>query len=405
MIIHKFQKYIGFLLLVGGLFMSGSESAIAAQTDKGFEQFKAKLISEVRAKGASDEAVKKVLPFLTIDREVIRLSRKQPEYFDAIGVYVERRVSEARIMKGQALRSQYASELADIENRFGVDRDMVLAVWGMETNYGSYTGEFHIVRALATLAHNSKRKDFFRRELLTAIQIIDESGLNPSIMKGSWAGAMGHTQFMPTSYVAYAADYDGDGVKDIWNNIPDALASTANYLKKHGWESDKTWGYEVVLPKSSGLSGLGAGTQSIADWESQGLRRAYGASFPRSGDMAKLDTPAGANGPIFLMLKNFSVIRTYNNSKSYALAVGHLADRIGGGQPFEVEWPNVERVSLVLVKGIQSELKRLGHYDAEIDGRPGLGTEEAIRKFQQQAGLSVDGQLTSKLMEHLKKAK
>lgn len=370
-----------------------------------FKAFKRSLWPEARSKGITETTFQRAMNGVELNNEIIRLSRKQPEFFDSIGVYVERRVSEARINRGRELRRQYADLLEQIEQTYGVDGDMVLSVWGMETNFGTYTGEHEVVEALATLAYSSKRKDFFRKELLTALTIIQQEGFNPAYLKGSWAGAMGHTQFMPTSYRMYAVDGDGNGRRDIWKSIPDALASTANYLKKHGWETGKTWGYEVLIPEGkAGDRLLTQSKQPISAWASGGVERANGQPFPRGGtDSASLNVPAGLKGPAFLFLKNFDVIRTYNNSKAYALAVGHLADRIAGGEAFSTQWPNAERISLKMVEEIQSTLKEKGYYKGEVDGRPGLGTEEAIRAYQAEAGLPADGQPTSRLLQELRK--
>jgi membrane-bound lytic murein transglycosylase B len=368
-----------------------------------FEAFKASIWRDVQKRGVPRASFEKNMSGLTLDQKVLAQSRKQPEFFDPLGVYIEKRVSEARISKGRALRAQWSTVLSQIEDFYGVDRDMVLSVWGMETNFGSYTGDNEVIRALATLAYAGKRQDFFRKELVNALYIAHKEGFDRSEMLGSWAGAMGHTQFMPSSYLAYAADGDGDGRRDIWQSIPDALASTANYLKEHGWEDGKTWGYEVVLPKGKTDELLKQPKQSIASWSRQGVERANGQNFPRGEDEATLTMPAGTNGPAFLLLKNFDVIRTYNNSRSYAFSVGHLGDRIGGGNAFVYEWPEAERLTIKVVEDMQTKLKALGYYTGEIDGRPGLGMEAAIKAYQTDRGLIADGQPTRKLLEHLRK--
>ena len=259
----------------------------------------------------------------------------QPEFTITPSEYVGKRVTSARIDKGRAEAGEWAETLAGVESRYGVQSEAVLAIWGMETNFGGYMGDMNTVHALATLVHGGYRTDFFRAELLTSLQILQAGHVSAPNMIGSWAGAMGHTQFMPTSFMKYAVDYRGDGRKDIWNSVPDALASSANYLKEFGWRSGETWGYEVKIPRgfdySHAWSDNGA---SVGWWSDLGVSRVNGRAFPRASDQARLFMPMGGTGPTFLVLANFGVIKRYNNSDSYALSVGHLADRILGGGEF-----------------------------------------------------------------------
>jgi len=248
------------------------------------------------------------------------------------------------------------------------------------------------IRSLATLAYNGGRlAKYGRQQLVAALKILDRGDVPLSGMVGSWAGAMGHTQFIPTTYQAYAVDFDGDGKRNIWTSVGDALASTASYLNKMGWRTGETWGYEVVLPKGFNLR---AKPRSLAQWERAGVRRANGRGFPRGGDSASLFAPAGASGPAFLLIKNFSVIKRYNNANSYALAVGHLADRLHGYDAFVGQWPWKEPpLSENEKTQLQELLMARGYYSGEIDGNIGSGSREAISAYRQAIGLSDDAGL------------
>jgi membrane-bound lytic murein transglycosylase B len=239
------------------------------------------------------------------------------------------------------MASEWSKTLAKVEGRWGVQSEAVLAIWGIETNFGSFMGGNNTIHALATLSYGGYRVEYFHGELLTALQVLAQGHVQADKMVGSWAGAMGHPQFMPSSFMKYAVDFKGDGHKDIWNSVPDAQASTANYLKEFGWRAGETWGYEVKLPQGFNYMNVWSGVEaSIGDWADAGLTRASGKAFPRRGDSAKIFMPMGAKGPVFLALHNFGVIKRYNNSDSYALAVGHLADRIIGGGAILAAWPD-----------------------------------------------------------------
>jgi lytic murein transglycosylase len=276
------------------------------------------------------------------DPDVIERTRKQAEFVKPIGDYLASAVSAKRIETGRAKAREWKETLEKVEHLYGVDPYVVLGVWGLETNFGGYVGDKYVIRALATLAYARYRGDYFKRELLSALQILQAGHVHAKDMQGSWAGAMGQTQFMPSSFNHYAVDFDGDGHKDIWTNVPDALASTANYLKKHGWIAGETWGYEVLLP--SGFEASFGATQyrPFARWAAEGLARADGEAIPRDGEAA-LIRPAGAGGPAFLVTRNFKVIKTYNNSTAYALGVALLGDRVAGWPPVKGTWPVAAR--------------------------------------------------------------
>jgi membrane-bound lytic murein transglycosylase B len=389
------------------LLVTTSPTPAVAQGSAEFRAFVESLWPQAEKRRVSratfDAAFRGVEP----DPEVLELSRRQPEFKQSIGEYVDKRVSETRVANGRAKLEEWAPVLGAIESFYGVDRHVVVAVWGMETNYGGFMGGHNVIRALATLACCSHRKAYFRAELLNALDVLQQGHVAPDKMTGSWAGAMGHTQFMPSSFKRYAADGTADGRRDIWTTIPDALASTANYLKEHRWRAGETWGYEVVLGEGFDTRKNGRGTRrTLEDWQKLGVRRANEQPFPRPNDVGTLLLPAGTTGPAFLVLPNFSVIKRYNNADSYALAVGHLADRIRGGGPFATEWPVPPGA---LSRTEREEMQKLlaGHgYDVgEPDGDIGTKTRLAIRAFQQAQGMSSDGDADKTLLVRLRRTR
>ena len=363
-----------------------------------------------KAAGVSWNTYQAALGDFKPDPEVLAKANNQAEFNQKIWLYLHNTVSERRIITGRALLGQYGPLLSKIEARYGVDRHTVLAIWGMESTYGDVLNNTQIVkgtiRSLATLAYQGgSRAKFGRTQLVAALKILQHGDISPRGMTGSWAGAMGHTQFIPTTYAAYAVDWDGDGKRDIWNNIGDALASTANYLKKSGWETGATWGYEVVAPKGFNYK-LASSERSLASWQKLGLKRPGGKAFPRPGESARLFAPAGAGGPAFLLIKNFKVIKRYNNADAYALAVGHLADRIRGGDAFTVDWPDADlRLSDSELVEVQKQLAVRGLYNGDIDGNIGSGSRAAIMSYQETVGLEANGQVSQKLLEMLQSGK
>ncbi|MEW5421262.1 lytic murein transglycosylase [Amorphus sp. 3PC139-8] len=357
-----------------------------------------------RRAGVSAGTFNQVTSGMTPDPDTVRLMGKQSEFVKPIWDYLDSAVSSSRITTGRQMRQKYATQLAEIERRYGVDSQVVLAIWGVETSYGGFMGQHNALRALATLACEAPdRRDYWRDEFVTALQIVQAGHIAPNRMESSWAGAMGHTQFMPSSWKKHSADYDRDGKNDIWTDVPDALASTANYLKNFGWEAGKTWGYEVDLPANFDYSLADEETwRTLGQWRRLGITRTRGREFPRPSDKAFLLLPAGANGPAFLMLKNFEVIKRYNNATSYALAVGHLSDRIIGGGPFEKSWPrNDPPLSRDQVRQMQTLLTRKGFDTGGVDGRVGPMTRSAIRNYQKRTGQIADGYASVRLLQQL----
>ncbi len=375
----------GFALLCALLLPGAAPAA-----DK-FQACVESLWPSAKAKGVSRETFDKAFAGVTFDPEVIEQANYQPEYVKPIGEYIDRVVSDKRIETGKQMLIANKALLDTLEARYGVDRYIIVAIWGIESNYGTQPGDKNVIRSLATLTCSGTKASFARPQLITALKILQHGDITIEAMNGSWAGAMGHTQFIPTTYTAYAVDQDGDGKRDIWGDVPDALASTASYLKVAKWKAGQTWGYEVTLPK--GLKKVGDGTtKTLGDWQKIGVVRATGEAYPRPTDRGTLFAPAGANGPAFLVLNNFNSILRYNVAKSYALAVGHLSDRLRGGAPFVHPWPTDEtHLSLDQRTELQQLLIARGLLTGDPDGVIGPATLEAVRTYQRSKGLPVDG--------------
>jgi len=341
---------------------------------------------------------------LTPDMKIMELLDTQPEFTRALWDYLDFLVTDARIARGREILAQHVGIFDAVEKAYGVDRYIITAIWGIESNFSTAGGERPVVRSTATLACIGRRQAYFRDEFLSALEILQRGDLRPEQLKGSWAGAFGPTQFMPTSFKRFAVDFDGDGRRDVVDSVPDLIASTANNLKKDGWVAGQTWGYEVTLP--SGFNYLLADQSrrmTLREWEQQGVRRIGGRPFPRPDDQAYLLVPAGARGPAFVMLNNFRTIMKYNPSEAYALAIGHLADRMRGGAPFVQPWPREERM---LSRAERYELQQLlaarGLDIGEPDGKLGGKTRLAIRQFQASVGEPPDGFASSSILGRLR---
>lgn len=339
----------------------------------------------------------------TPDPEVVEAANFQPEYVKPIGEYIDRAVSDKRVDTGKQKLVENQALLGSLETRYGVDRHIIVAIWGVESNYGTQPGDKNVIRSLATLICTGTKAKFAKPQLVSALKILQRGDIGLEAMNGSWAGAMGHTQFIPTTYSSYAVDQDGDGKRDIWGNVPDALASTASYLKVSGWRAGETWGYEVALPKGFDPKRVNEGTlKSLGEWQKLGIVRVNGEAYPRLSDKASLFAPAGASGPSFLLLNNFRAILHYNVAKSYALAVGHLADRIRGGGHFVHPWPTDEtHLSLEQRTEFQRLLIAHGLMTGEPDGVIGPATLEAVKTYQRSKGLGADGYPSLTLLKRL----
>lgn len=343
---------------------------------------------------------------VSFDPSVIRADRSQPEFAKPVWEYLDGALSPLRVRKGQSLVNQYADVLQSIEQRYGVDRQALVAVWGMESNFGQFQGNKSVINSLATLAYEGRRPGFAHAQLIAALQILQQGDIEPEKMLGSWAGAMGQTQFIPTTYNTHAVDFDGDGRRDIWSSSADALASTAHYLQSSGWQRGQPWGFEVQLP--SGFDYLladGTIRKSVAEWRQLGITLPNGGQVPAGSEQlsAALLLPAGYRGPAFLVLDNFRAILKYNNSSSYALGVSLLSERFNGAGLISGTWPKDD---LPLSRTERIELQNLlsaQNYDAgTADGIIGANTRKAIRSAQQSFGWPADGYPTHKLLEGLR---
>ena len=339
------------------------------------------------------------------DLRLMDLMDSQPEFTKAIWDYLDILVNDNRLVKGRETLTKYKAQFDAAEKglwrrplyrsrRSGASR----------SNYSTQTGDRNVVQSTATLACVGRRQAYFKDEFLTALEILNRGDLNPEQMRGSWAGAFGPTQFMPTAFKRYAVDGDGDGRRDVVDNAADLIASTANNLKKDGWQSGQTWGLEVVLPQGFDfMLADKARAMTFAQWQSKGLKRADNKPFPNSTDKVYLLAPGGAAGPGFLMMQNFRVIMKYNPAEAYAMAIGHFADRLRGGPPFVQPWPRQERV---LSKAERLELQQLlaqrGFYKGTPDGQFGGQTREALRSFQASIGAPADGFASSDVLEKLR---
>lgn len=368
----------------------------------GFDGFLKTLWPLAQARGISRRTFDLAFEGVTPDPSIAALTRKQSEFVAPIWSYLNGAVGGGRIARGREVAGDHAGVLAQVESRYGVPKEIVLGIWGMETNYGSFKGGKDTIRSLATLASLRYRGDFFRDELLTALELIEKGYVERRELRGSWAGAMGHTQFMPSSYLKYAVDHTGDGHADIWTSPSDAIASTANYLKGYGWVPGLPWGLEVAVPEGFDHS-LHRG--SFSAFRAAGVRRVDGGALPSSGE-ARLFYPAGHTGPALLLTANFDVIKKYNSSDAYALAVGHLGDRIMGRPALQAAWPtSAPRLDKTGVTDLQRRLTRLGLYTQDADGRIGSGTREAVRQYQLRVGMLADGWPTPVLLARMKAAR
>ncbi|WP_249975745.1 lytic murein transglycosylase [Vreelandella olivaria] len=364
-----------------------------------FNQWLSEFRRYAAGQGISEATLASALDGVRYRERVIELDRYQPEFVRPIWEYLDTAVSDTRVNNGREKLEMHRATAQQMQQRYGVPAEIIVAIWGIESNYGSNFGDFSTLESLATLAYDGRRRDFARGELLAALRIIDQGDIAAEQMKGSWAGAMGHTQFIPSSFEAYAVDGDNDGRRDIWGSIPDVMASTANYLARAGWQAGQPWGVEVELPASFDYAQTDR--RSSAVWASQGVRAVRG-ELP-SFDSAAVIVPAGVKGPAFIVGPNFRAILRYNNATSYALAVATLADALAGREGITQSWPR-DQAPLTRddVRALQQRLNSAGYPVGAADGIMGPNTREGVRAFQRDQGLTPDGFATQALLERLR---
>ena len=364
----------------------------------------ASLRADAQAKGVSGATYDTHTAALAPDMAVIDFLDAQPEFVTPIWDYLAALVDDERVADGRAMLAEWAPVLARVEAEYGVDAATVVAVWGVESNYGRNFGSRPLLTSLSTLSCFGRRQSFFRGEFFTTLRIIQEGHVAPDRLTGSWAGAFGHTQFMPSTFMRLAVDFDGDGRRDLVDSVPDALASTANFLKRAGWRSDLPWGFEVSLPRGMDVSGAGRrNKQPISAWAARGVRRIDGAPMLAAATPAGLLLPAGKDGPAFLVTRNFDAVYSYNAAESYGLAIAHLADRLRGGGPFVTPWPTDDPgLSRAERRELQQLLIARGHDIGEADGMIGARTREALKLEQAALGLAADGRAGQRVLQALR---
>jgi membrane-bound lytic murein transglycosylase B len=369
-----------------------------------FDSCVASMWPDAARRNISQESFQRFTAGLTPDLRIMDLLDSQPEFTKSIWDYLDILVNDNRLAKGREVLAKYKAQFDATEKAYGVDRYIIAAIWGIESNYSTQMGDRSVLQSTATLACIGRRQNYFRDEFLSALEILHHGDLSPEQMRGSWAGAFGPTQFMPTAFKRFAVDADGDGRRNVVDDPADLIASTANNLKKDGWQNGQSWGYEVVVPKDFNyMLADRAKVMTFAQWERLGLKRANGQPFPATSDKAYLLAPAGAEGPGFLMLQNFRVIMKYNPAEAYALAIGHFADRLRGGTPFVQAWPRQEReLSRAERLELQQLLAQRGFYRSTPDGQLGGETREALRSFQASVGAPADGFASSEMLDRLR---
>ena len=372
----------------------------ATAADPAFQKFLAELWKDAQAKGITRKTFDNAFAGVTPDPRVIATTKRQPEYNKPAGAYVTSIASSANAKTGLKKEAEWRQTFDAIEKKYPVERWVILAIWGMETSYGALKDKWDGIRSLSTLAFHKYRDPYFRDELLIALKIIQDGHIAREKFVSSWAGAMGQTQFMPTNFVDYAVDFSGDGKRDIWTNVPDVLASTANYFSKAvgGWKWGVPWGFEVLIPKDFDLMKSQA---TFEEWNALGVRRADGKPFPKTGD-GVLFFPTGLPGPAFIVTPNFEVIKDYNDSDVYALAIGHLSDLMQSGGPFKTPWPahgtqlpRDDRIAL------QKKLAELGYDQKRFSAHIDFKMRDFVRAEQKKHGLVTDGHPNAALLDKM----
>ena len=380
---------------------SGPKHAASAR-DRAFAGFVASLWPLAEALGVTRATFDRAFEGVTFDPRIVAQTTRQAEFTIPIWTYIDAAVSPDRIARGRDKARAMAPWLARAQTAYGVDPAALVGIWGLESDFGAAPGSFDVVRSLASLAFVRFRDDYFRDELLAALTILQAGDIAPRAMTGSWAGAMGQTQFMPSSFLAYAVDFDGAGRRDIWTSAADAIGSSANYLAAYGWARNLPWGFEVTLPRDFALADADSSTNApFSAFAARGVVRADGKPLPAAGE-GRLLMPAGLRGPIFLVTANFDVIKAYNSSTAYALAVALLGDAVTSGAGVVASWPRSERaLKPAQVRNLQVRLKKMGYDPGEVDGMVGEALRAAVRKYQERHALPPDGYADAALLKRI----
>lgn len=396
-------------LIINGQAVSSSPVTPTQDTtytpNSNFQSCIANLRSQAVSSGVSGSTYDRYTQNLTPDYSVISKLDYQPEFSTPIWDYLSGLVDEERVEKGRQMLSQHRDVLNRVAAAYGVPAETVVAVWGVESNFGDISGKYPLLQALGTLSCEGRRQSYFRGEFFATMRILQRGDLREDQLKGSWAGAFGHTQFMPSTYEELAVDFDGDGRRDLVSSTSDALASTANFLKKRGWQTGMPWGFEVKIPAGASVSGESRrNKKSLSSWVNRGFTRVDGTPIIQGnlseGSQAGLMMPAGANGPAFLVFKNFDAIYSYNAAESYALAIAHLSDRLQGKGGFQTAWPTEDAgTSRVERREIQNYLLKKGYAIGDADGLIGDKTRQAIQQEQVKLGLSPTGRAGQQILK------
>lgn len=390
MIRHRSPRPLLLLALLAAPLGTRAQPAFDACLDR--------LRSAAVAGGISPATADKVLPTVRQLPRVVAADRDQPEFVETFAQYLGRRVTANRVSTGRAMLERHRALLERTAAKYGVPPQIILALWGLETDYGRVIGDVPVFDSLATLACDGRRGDYFTTEFVNALRIV-ERGIDAGTMIGSWAGAMGHTQFMPSNYLAYAVDGDGDGVVDLWRSVEDAFSSAANLLRAFGWQPGWRWGREVRLPPDFDYALAGRDrARPLAEWRALGVTTTSGEPVPALDAEAAVLVPAGHRGPAFLVYGNFTTLMRWNPSEFFALTVGHLSDRIAGGGGLAVSPPNDERLTRDQIAAVQRRLNELGFDSGAPDGIVGAATRRAVRDWQQRNGLIADGHVDAELI-------
>lgn len=380
------------------------QSGPSAEEQAAFAHWIEEFKKQARASGLSEKTLEDAFAGIKLNPKVLKADAFQPEFSKPIWSYLDGAASPYRIKKGKEALESHKALFSELQTKYEVQSRFIVAIWGLETSFGAITGDYSVIEALATLAFKSRRAKFGRTQLMAALEIIEAGDKSATELTGSWAGAMGHGQFIPTTYLAYAVDHDGDGKRDIWDNQGDAFASISNYLAKSGWQPDQDWGREVKLPADFDYALADRRTlHTMKDWRAAGLTFMGGEPVPDVDRSASVIVPAGHKGPAFLIFENFRAVLRYNNSTAYALAIGLIADQVAGGPAVQKDWPrDLKPLSKSERKHLQQLLTNRAISTGGIDGIIGGKTRNAIRTFQKQNGMIADGFASTELLNHLK---